>query len=184
MRTLILAMIGICLLSFLKPGPEEIIIWQQDKPLAWSDFRGKPEKRNSIASTHYSLKRNVTNHGTYASVKIYAVFYPNESWKRRRKKNVLQHEQLHFDIVELYARKFRKQIQAETFKNVEELKEKLEIYHNKIDKELDVYQDQYDRATNHSRNSKRQAKWNSKIIVELDELREYKVNVVEVRFSY
>jgi hypothetical protein len=182
MRTFILC-IALFLSDILSSQSEEIIVWHPDRPLTWSDFRGKPEHRNSIASTHYSLKRKVTEHNGYATVKIYAAFYPEESWKRRRKKNVLKHEQRHFDIVELYARKFRKEVSTTSFKNYEELKEKLEIYHTKIDKELDVYQNQYDRATNHSRNSRRQAKWDSKVLIELDALKDYKENVVEVRFE-
>jgi hypothetical protein len=31
---------------------KEIIIWQENRPLAWDDFQGKPQKRFAAASTH------------------------------------------------------------------------------------------------------------------------------------
>jgi predicted secreted Zn-dependent protease len=114
---------------------------------------------------------------------VIAVFYPNDSWKRKKKKGVLVHEQRHFDIVELFARKLRKQIQSGTYKDYNDLVEKIERYYDQTDRELDAYQDKYDRMTNHSRNSRRQAKWNSKVEMELDGLSDYKTNTFDVFYE-
>ena len=47
---------------------------------------------------------------------ISALFSKNESWMLVRSNDILAHEQVHFDIFELYARKMRKLV-AETLKN-------------------------------------------------------------------
>lgn len=47
---------------------------------------------------------------------ISALFSKNESWMLVRSNDILAHEQIHFDIFELYARKMRKLL-AETLKN-------------------------------------------------------------------
>lgn len=70
------------------------------------------------------------------------------------------HEQLHFEIVELFARKFRKVILETKFKrNGKKFQnEFLQIY-NRIDKEKDAYQSLYDQETNFSRNELKQKEW-------------------------
>jgi hypothetical protein len=175
---------GVLFYGYIAYQPqEEVIVWSESQRLTWNDFRGKPEPRNSIASTHYSLKKKLTDHGNSATVKVIAVFYPNDSWKRKKKKGVLAHEQRHFDIVELFARKLRKQIQSGIYENYDDLVAKVNRYYDETDRELDAYQDRYDRMTSHSRNSRRQAKWNSKVEMELDELSNYKVNTFEVFYE-
>ncbi|MBA2611331.1 MAG: hypothetical protein H0U95_05115 [Bacteroidetes bacterium] len=154
-----------------------------NKHLSWDDFRGKPEPRNSIASTHYDLIKKCYLKEDFATVQIVAVFFPSESWKRKKKDGVLIHEQKHFDIVELFARKLRKKIQEGSYTNYNDLIKKLEDLYRYDQKELDHYQNQYDRATNYSRNVRRQRKWNKRISDELNDLSNYKDNTFIVNFQ-
>ena len=78
--------------------------------------------RSPVDTTGYVLNGGV-------SVKIYALMIPSISWVRQStigKNSVLAHEQLHFDIVELIARRFRKELS--------ELKVCCNTYENAINK--------------------------------------------------
>ena len=96
--------------------------------------------------------------------KIDTYFYPNKSWYQPDlcDKVILSHEQLHFDISELYARKLRERLDAATFtpKNV---KSKVRAIYRKINEELSEYQNRYDAETNFSRDREQQTIWNEKI---------------------
>ena len=67
--------------------------------------------------------------------KVYAHFYPDKSWviKEQSSEHILNHEQLHFDITELHARKFRKQLS--TLKVSNSIRAQLQAMHNEIVKE-------------------------------------------------
>ena len=83
----------------------------------------------------------------------------------------MQHEQLHFDITELYARLFRKRL-AENIKSTGDLS-KISGISNTIMKEWQEEQDDYDKETNHSMNEKKQAEWNLNLKQRLDALKEF-----------
>jgi predicted secreted Zn-dependent protease len=87
---------------------------------------------------------------------------------------VLRHEQKHFDIVELYARKLRKLINANNYSSAIELTIKSDSLYAIIDKEMDVYQDKYDDETDGSMNGEQQRAWEKKITNEISELEAYK----------
>lgn len=164
---------------------KDIIVWQEGKLLTWSDFRGKPAKRFSAASTHYDTFKNLTDKGKKAEVEILAVFYINKSWKKPSWINdeVLAHEQKHFDIVELFARKLRKQIMELNYSSYKELKIVSDSLYDKMDKDMDVYQDKYDEETDASTNGAKQREWNKKITDEINALSAYKNTNYTVSFS-
>jgi len=80
---------------------------------------------------------------------------------------VLSHEQLHFDITELFARKFRERLK--TVKNDTDIKKKVRKIFAEINRELNTFQNKYDRETNYSRNIPEQLLWNEKIAEALSE---------------
>ena len=84
----------------------------------------------------------------------------------------MAHEQLHFDITELYARKFRQQVAHLVVSN--SIKSQLQNLHEKINKELALAQNTYDRETDNSVNLELQNKWNSYVKLELKKLEAYK----------
>jgi hypothetical protein len=162
-----------------------VLIWRADRLLTWDDFNGKPEKRFAAASTHYDVLKHIhKDDEKNATVKIEAVFFRNRSWKKKEWINdeVLAHEQKHFDIVELYARKLRKALSETAFKNLNDLEKKLEALYDKYDKEMDVYQDKYDEETDGSMNGDQQRAWNKKIMKEINELEPYKNINVKIKF--
>ena len=100
---------------------------------------------------------------------VNAYFYPNESWYRPKlcNENTLAHEQLHFDITEIFARKMRDKLQRTSFSD--DVKAEVRKIYNDILKELQEYQERYDWETNFSRNREKQAEWNQKIAETLKE---------------
>lgn len=144
-------------------GQEEVE-WSSDFRFTWADFKGKvPISSGAAATTASGLSYNFSTYYEHDELKItynvYAYFYPTKSWYKPKICNdvTLLHEQLHFDITELYARKFRAQLANATFSdNVKE--EVREIYQTTL-RQLNDFQNKYDSETNYSRNLPVQERW-------------------------
>ena len=104
-------------LAFASPLPFQVadehhLVWQEGVSLNWDDFQGEPgaagrpyqgaESRLTIA-----LRFSCTN--SVPDFKVWAEFDRSNSWARpNMPASLLEHEQIHFDIAELYARGTRK----------------------------------------------------------------------------
>jgi hypothetical protein len=165
-------------------GTEEKMIWQKSRRLTWNDYKGKKQKRFAAASTVYSMYRKIyvnADKNIMASVK--AVFYPKDSWKGNYLDDaLLAHEQRHFDIVELYVRKFRKQLSEIKVKDEKDAQQKLDSLHALIDKDMDAYQDKYDEDTDYSMAHDEQQSWIQKIDAAIDSLVAYQNTEVKLHF--
>ncbi len=156
------------IISIASRGQEEVINWHPDVLLDWADFKGKPDDNSIIAATTasgISYEFNAFERDGYYEVEyeVETSFYPMQSWYRPHMSNdlVLSHEQLHFDISELFARKMRKKIDNTRFtKNV---KQEIRVIYKDIIKELADFQEKYDRETDFSRNREAQLRWNREI---------------------
>lgn len=191
MMRFLLVFISLLTFSFIVPetvntNEKDIIVWHQERPLTWDDFKGKPAKRFAVASTNYDIIKTIEPIGKDSSrIEVKAVFFCNKSWKKQNwvDSTVLIHEQKHFDIVELYARKLRRQLQKHTFSSGKELKTKSDSLYTIIDKEMDVYQDKYDTETEGSMNGEQQHAWNKKISDQIKELNAYSNTLLFIRFA-
>lgn len=184
-KAYLLLLVLICLCSVSFQTAKNVLLWNELRPLTWDDFNGKPEKRFAAASTHYDILKSIKKENKLlAFVKIEAVFFRNTSWKKKSWINdeVLAHEQKHFDIVELFARKMRKVIKESKFKNYEELEEKVESVYKQYDDDMDAYQDKYDDETDGSMNGNQQRAWQKKILKEIEELNSYKETTIKISF--
>lgn len=120
--------------SFVK---DDFILWQENKKLKIQDFKADNKDTikvnrqqflgaiSAIRIEYSSFQRNKNSVPDF-SIKTY--FDPNESWMLLKNDYVLQHEQIHFDITELYARKMRKSVESLRQKNVTNIS----IYRKKI----------------------------------------------------
>lgn len=183
----ILLLVGCIGTAFVQDdGKEEVIVWQKNRKLTWDDYQGKRQKRFAAASTVYSMYRNIskTQSGDIiATVKAY--FYPNDSWKSHWIDDaLLAHEQKHFDIVELYARKLRKQLSQIKVRNEEDANAKLDSLHKIIDAEMDKFQDKYDDETNSSMEHDAQIDWIKKIDTAIDSLSAYQNTDVKLKIAF
>lgn len=120
--------------SFVK---DEFILWQENKKLKIQDFKADNKDTvkvnrqqflgaiSAIRIEYSSFQRNKNSVPDF-SIKTY--FDPNESWMLLKNDYVLQHEQIHFDLTELYARKMRKSVESLRQKNITNIS----IYRKKI----------------------------------------------------
>ncbi len=157
-----------------------IIPWDSNRKLKQTDFRAKRKKvaGTAAATTASSFGYSISDYNGEITGSIYVQFYCKDSWwnpefkKHENRGEILIHEQLHFDICELYGRKLYKEVLRLRrhgdldFDSITELSERLEDEHGK-------FQDKYDHETNHSINTAEQKKWNKRIKKQLEETKEY-----------
>tara|TARA_R110002049_G_scaffold40547_3_gene123301 strand:- start:1479 stop:2009 length:531 start_codon:yes stop_codon:yes gene_type:complete len=159
----------LCLILNLGFGQEdEVLPWSFGKKLSWADFKGRPSAiSNAAAITASGITYSFSAQGTADKMEldfeVSSYFYPKKSWYKPQLANptVLGHEQLHFDITEVYARKLRQELAKTKFSKNAKAEVK-EIYRN-ILKELNDFQSKYDSETNFSRDTVQQLIWNKKI---------------------
>ncbi|HSI69548.1 MAG TPA: DUF922 domain-containing protein [Gillisia sp.] len=162
-----------------QPDPEKI--YWQDEPLSWEDFKARPAKGSSFqANTNAGLSYswNLKNDNGIVSLKyeVYSFFNPQSSWVIPASKSeyLLKHEQLHFNITELHARKLRKALAGLEIEQLgEDPKAVLNSFYTRIEKERAVMQHKYDLETNHSLNKEAEARWQKFVKEELSKLKDY-----------
>lgn len=153
------------------------IYWSKDKPLTWADFTGKILKGNphdAYTDSGIDFKYSYSSKEQMLVIDLLTNFVKNKSSVKSDKKvdYLLNHEQRHFDISEIFTRKFRKNITEEKFKE-KNFTKKLEGLSDRYLGELRKYQDLYDKETEHSKNKKQQTDWDERILKELEELEKY-----------
>jgi hypothetical protein len=152
------------------------IEWQPGFKLSWDDFRAKEKGSRgfAVAVTSCGFGYNVYHEGNKKNIKVFARFYCYESWWNDGIDipAVLEHEQLHFDICELYGRKLYAGIKK--LKKENNLSKKsLNQLNQKLHAEYSNMQDLYDDESDHSTNGKMQKAWEDKIRQEIASLDMY-----------
>ena len=156
------------------------IIWAQGI-LQWEDYQETEtiQGGHALARTYMKLQADIpdsavaTARGNEVRIEIYALMIPAFSYVKKgyANKGVLAHEQMHFDIEELFARQLRKAIAEDTFtlktykKEIRKIERK--IYH-------DLHKMQVDYDATHRSNDKGHNWWVRTINERLGELDAYK----------
>ena len=140
------------------------INWFATRKLTYSDFKNKiePDKssfrhenaahlKRAASSTigwNYEITSSTTNDNI--DLKIYAFFDPTKSWMKNEYKNeyVLNHEQKHFDIAEIYKRKLQQRIKKE-IKGKKDFERKFDQLYHQVYTEYCDFQKKYDSETLH-----------------------------------
>ncbi|MEO0787178.1 MAG: DUF922 domain-containing protein, partial [Bacteroidota bacterium] len=91
---------------------------------------------------------------------------------------ILDHEQRHFDISEIYARKMRKAV-YESLTRQDNLQQRMAEIYNDFMRQCSEKQDEYDSEVYYD--SKRQEAWNTWVANELEALEAYKDTTFELR---
>ena len=99
-------------------------------------------------------------------------FDKSRSWVRVKTDHILLHEQGHFDIAEIHARKLKKALSEYKY-NEATVSADLNKLYEELMKQHHEMQNLYDQQTDHSRNNEKQAEWLKKIVDELKSLMEY-----------
>jgi hypothetical protein len=151
------------------------ICWCRDYKLKWSDFNGvTPDGSEWKAMSAISIATDGYRKGGLPTYDVISFFVKEKSWVKDTSENLLEHEKLHFDIGEVYARKMR---QA-----VESLRKKGEVnmraYRSAIDSLYDRWEkwgDAYDQETDNGLRASKQSEWTKKIRNELNALERYAI---------
>ena len=176
-------MIGLaryCIFIFipLSIAAQDDICWDETTPLKWSDFKGEINSTTTYigtASTAASSVRIISKSFWRENMPDYNfknVFSRSLSWVSDTTESLLSHEQLHFDISEIYARRARKSVDSLRKLGIKDLS----IYKKKVNhvlRKVNSYQLLYDQETAHGVIEFRQDIWANKILEELKSLQEY-----------
>jgi hypothetical protein len=162
-----------------KPG-EESMTWKESRKLSWSDFKGELNPNSdavALTASGITFGFSVSTSGSRIvdySTSVEAHFYPNKSWYNKEKADdyILGHEQLHFDITELYTRLFRQRLTK--LKVNQNIRMQLKQLHASINEELNTTQKRYDEQSLHSINVEVQNEWREHISVELAKFEQFK----------
>jgi hypothetical protein len=158
---------------FAQDKDEDLIDWSSARQLTWSDYKGSPNANSDAAAsttTYLGIEYKMDENGF--SYKILCRFSKTKSWGRSKTDFILKHEQGHFDIAEIFARKLNKKMSEYQYDKITYRKDLKSIY-DSITNEKENLQNQYDSETDHSRKKEQQAEWEKKIEKMLNELRDY-----------
>ena len=140
------------------------LAWRKDSLLKWSDFKGPIDTSSKFHATTlcevfskyiWTLKNNkykfTFTTGSYLNT--------SKSWsiKEKQTPELLRHEQVHFDIAELFARIYLQTLDRNVYTAT--FKSKIDQINKDNLHNLKVMQDLYDEQTDHSKEKKMQAKW-------------------------
>lgn len=143
---------------------DSLIIWNQNKKLCINDFLGKPDYNSPAnAITCYNI---IPVYEYIPKIITHSICYfdKSKSWIKKEISDSLTiiHEQGHFDLAEVFARKMDLEI-SKIHGETDSIDLKIDIIREKIYSELDSAQNKYDEETNHSINKLKQIEWNKKI---------------------
>ena len=153
---------------------QSALSWNPFYKLGWYDFQGKPPgESNSDAGASVKIRATPFMVRNKIHYEVAAIFNRNKSWARDHSPSLLAHEQIHFDIAELYARKIRKKIKELDEKEINDIK----TYNSAIGdllSESNRTDRQYDVETLHGALSRQQATWSKKVKQELEDLEAFR----------
>ena len=161
------------LLSFYNTFAQDTINWRSDYKLKWGDFQGKPVMASKYkAITVADVKGSLSYNSSSFSVIVTCSFDKNKSWTNSCDSLGLAHEQGHFDIAEVFARKLRRTLKLYVF-SPKTIETNYKRVFSEMKTERKAFNDLYDTQTNFSRNRSKQIYWNKKILAELKKLEAY-----------
>ncbi|WP_177204535.1 DUF922 domain-containing protein [Hymenobacter arizonensis] len=157
------------------PAPAGPILWSADRRLTVADFQSRPKPYEKLAAlTTTDIKAGAACRDFVFSGTVKATFDPSASWFRDPKNytpQLLRHEQLHFDLTEVYARLLRQKLVVFQAKvDCAKLQPAFNNLTKGIYAEWDREQNRYDAETNHGLNAVRQDYWEKQTQVRLAQL--------------
>jgi len=157
------------------------IIWEEGHKLKWSDFKGTaPANPPHTSRSHIKISYN---HETQPDTEVFVVqdfFYPEDGFcvKGQESDYLLNHEQRHFDLTEIYARMLRKYLIE--FPGHCDLDSFYVAGCDTIYTRCGVAEGLYDTESNHSLNHAIQTEWDNRIDSLLNVYSNYKNPIVKL----
>ncbi len=155
--------------------PGQMLDWSAGRKLTWSDFTQIPDDGKKIAAlTTYEISYEFVRGASGWEPIVSCRFNQRESWvkRTRERKYILEHEQLHFDIAELFARKLRKKYDELSWIGGRPERSPQAVF-EEIFASCKVMQWQYDEETDHGTIDVQQDRWASVVAELLGAFQEY-----------
>ncbi|WP_460765506.1 DUF922 domain-containing protein [Niabella terrae] len=168
---------------------QDIIYWSAGRKLVLSDFKvvddDSPLMRKEAAAITrtgitYSMNASRSSRSSTVTLEVFATVHRSHTYIRKsrlqmepeRIRYLLNHEQKHFDISEIFAREAtRDLVRKNATKNYQQ--ELADLVKARF-KEAEAFQKRYDAATNNGRDAQRQAIWDGIISRRLKSLEAYR----------
>ena len=173
MQTFFSLAIIIFLKTFFPAQDNSLIDWKAGEKLSWSDFKKAPDPSSPNAALTSTIINYDFGYNSVDGLKfhIHCQFNKNNSWGRTKTDYILSHEQGHFDIAEIFARKLNKAFKEYT--PTSNIKKDINKIYVDIVHQYEARQKNYDKETNFSINKPQQEEWLKKISDELKETEAY-----------
>ena len=142
----------------------DTISWKEGYKLNWNDFKGKTRNSSYMAESNciftYRAEPEIKDRVLTLHVRLNACFDRLSSWVRQGqdKSALLAHEQLHFDICELYIRLLKKKI-SETALDPITYDIQIQPIFNEVWNDYQAEQQKYDDETEHGIVVEKQKGW-------------------------
>jgi len=155
---------------------DDAIVWSADRQLTWDDFKAKPIRELDGARSALNYRTAVGCRNQRLQVRVLTVFLPAQSSVTYRiissglaSRVGLAHEQLHFDLAEVFARRIRR-MYAELTKPCPRTDDALNALADPLFREAAETQNRYDDYTRFGESEARQLEWAKRIAADLAEL--------------
>jgi hypothetical protein len=158
----------------------DTIIWKQDSLLHKEDFKAKGKNSGPLGYASTGIFMYAGESGGELIFNIEALFIKSKSYITQYSEYVLKHEQIHFDICELYARKLRQKFTETNFAKVKSLENETTKMYTKITSELFKEEERYDKDTEHGLNSAKQKLWDADVKARLLALEAYSKSAINI----
>lgn len=175
MKKILIPFIFICFFQLNAQDSQQKIHWEKNRPLSIADFKANPpENLDYEANTNSGISYSwtyATNTGEQVlNYDVKSNFYPNLSWMRdvEEEAYLLAHEQLHFDISELHARKLRKLLSEYVIGRT--VRRDLKYLYTTVEKQRIAMQEKFDKETDHSQIKEQEFRWRKYLLKELQRL--------------
>jgi hypothetical protein len=156
-----------------KRADDEYIPWVPHYRLTWDDFLCEPRRNtDAVASTSTALGMAYQIKNGKLTYQVTCKFSKNKSWGLVKTPYILAHEQGHFDITEIFARKLYQALQGYPLNRATFAKDINAIYETVVEAK-EAFQAAYDGETDHSRNRNKQAEWLERIDMLLEDTQPY-----------
>ena len=143
--------------------------WSPERRLTWADFQGPVDVRSeAVATTATVIDYQMACKGTEFTWHIVSRFMPEVSWVKpdhlmiRQSAQTLLHEQVHFDLSEVHARRARG-----TLRRLSDPCALTDAQQNALiqgfQQQAYLLQMQYDSETAHGTNLRRQREWEGRV---------------------
>ncbi len=163
-------------------GIRDMVEWNESQKISWEDYKGKITDTSKITSSCCGIYCIPQVIGDSGIITIVAYFDRNKSWVSRKHSDslLLIHEQGHFDLTEVYARKLRKKISS--IRPAEEnFSAEIKKFYSWAWDDLQKQHAAYDKATDHGAIDFAQRTWDKYIDEHLNLYKNFSSSEVRIR---